>query len=886
MENTELRGLIDALDDLPTLPSVVVQLLELTQDDFADAASIARVIESDQTLTARILRLVNSSFYTFDSEVTTVSRAVAAIGLNSIRCIALGMGVARMFPKHSGTGAFRMEDFWKHSLACAVASKLLAEGSSRSIDPDEAFVAGLLHDIGKLVLLSCRSELYDAAVARAKENGLSLLESERRSLGASHTEAGKWFSERWGLPDVLTQAIWLHHQPTGSVGKEFRAPLIYTVQVADALAHLLRIGASGNDKVVGIDDAQIAEIGVAHQYIDELKRTLWDRVEEYSCAVDLDLKKADLYIESLERANQKLSKLSLKFEEQNRQLTRRERRFRALHEINTKLILGQSMPEVMSLLSQGLRDGYDITNGLCYVANTQSYMLHGVMWKAGARSQEFSLAVQSDGRIDTSKAAVLDPGMQMLLAETALQFDGFGWLGRTMTEIMRRKELLIVPMVSEGRSLGQLVLDFRGEKCPPNFDPGMGEIMAFASAAGLAVSRVQVHETLRRRSEELAGAIRKKETAYKELLHSERLAAVGKMAAGAAHEVNNPLAIISGRAQMMLQRERSDDESKQLQLIVDQCSRASKILNDLMRFARPALPKKEVVGVNSVVYEVLDMFDHRYEKQGISLQREFATDLPKVMIDKHQIQQVLVNLLINAEHAITAPGTVTVRTSLHSSGSKVCIAVGDTGCGIPREHLHSIFEPFFTTKEEGQGTGLGLSLAHGIVTSHQGVITVQSEVGKGTTFTISLPPAVDVANVKSDETPPETKPAVQAAPMRKRILVVDDEQEVRSLIAEAMSHSGYEVTQAENGLVALQLARRMVFDLMTVDIRMPRIDGMAMLRALRERGGKTPVVVITGMASDEEIDEARALGVAVVIRKPFEVSELLSEVSKALTAKR
>jgi len=277
------------------------------------------------------------------------------------------------------------------------------------------------------------------------------------------------------------------------------------------------------------------------------------------------------------------------------------------------------------------------------------------------------------------------------------------------------------------------------------------------------------------------------------------------------------------------------------------------------------------------------MFESRYESRGIMLNREFAEGLPKVLIDGNQLQQVFVNLLLNAEHAITPPGSVTVRTGLNETGDKVLVSYTDTGCGIPPENLERVFEPFFTTKEEGEGTGLGLSLAYGIVKSHQGTISVKSRVGHGTTFTVALPAADDLGAVDEEAAGKKDRRA-ERKKKAKRVLVVDDEVQVRALISEALTGAGYEVEQAENGLEALKSLQHGHFDLATLDIRMPCVDGMAVLRAVRERLPQFPVIVITGLASDEEIKAAKELGVFSCIRKPFEVAELIAEVRKALAS--
>lgn len=880
LERSELKALVDRMDALPTLSGVAAQLLQLTNDDTTDSATIARVIESDQALTARLLRLVNSTAFNFPAEIKTVSRAVVTLGFKTIRCIALGMAVTHLFPRQQGGHAFHPQEFWKHSLACAVCAELLASRLPGRVDKDEAFVAGLLHDIGKLVISTCMRKEYDAVVDRARKDDIPLLDAEHEMLGVDHCEAGKWLAERWGLPDVFAQVIWLHHHAPGSVTLNGASPtLIAVVRLADALVRGQMIGSGGNDHYAPLTSEYARELGLSDAVLADVKSVLCKRVEERAAVIDIELEESELYLESLQKANLGLSRMSLKAEEHNRRLERRVRRFRALHEMNALLGPNQTLNDVLGILARSLRDGFEVKTGLCYVANGRKASIRGKAWRDGGRLRDFDLAFEENGKTLTGDAQGIDAAMYALLREFSVQFKGDLGAVQGNKDILRRHDLLVAPMTAEGRSVGQIMIDMRSAEARFDLDLAVDEILAFAAAGGMAVSRVYVNETLKRRSEELATAMLKKEQAHKQLLHSERLAAVGKMAAGAAHEINNPLAIISGRAQMMMQKERDPADEKALKLIVDQCSRASKILTDLMSFARPALPKKELVNINAVVFEGLWMFESRYESRGITLHREFAESLPNVLVDGNQMQQVFVNLLMNAEHAVTPPGSVTVRSGLTETGDKVFVSFADTGCGIPPENLQHIFEPFFTTKEAGQGTGLGLALAYSIVKSHQGTITVKSRAGHGTTFTISLPAAGDVAAVMERGERGSARAELKES---KRVLVVDDETHVRAVLVEALTGAGYNVEQADTGIAALRSIQHGAFDLVTLDIRMPSMDGMAVLRAMRERLPQFPVIVITGLASAEEIDAAKSLGVYSCIRKPFEVSQVIAEVRRAL----
>lgn len=230
------------------------------------------------------------------------------------------------------------------------------------------------------------------------------------------------------------------------------------------------------------------------------------------------------------------------------------------------------------------------------------------------------------------------------------------------------------------------------------------------------------------------------------LVQSEKMAAFGQLGAGIAHEIKNPLAGILGYAQLAMRKVEQDNPlRKQLEVIVKETRRCKDIIDNLMRFARQEKATQELTDINKVVLDACAIVDHQLGIHQVKLERYLGENLPNIMGNGNQLQQVLMNLLINAQQAMGgAPGTVRLRTALLQDG-RIQVRVTDSGPGIPPEIQAKIFEPFFTTKPAGQGTGLGLSVSFGIIRDHQGEIRVESEVGKGTTFIITLPGAQEQA---------------------------------------------------------------------------------------------------------------------------------------------
>ncbi len=224
------------------------------------------------------------------------------------------------------------------------------------------------------------------------------------------------------------------------------------------------------------------------------------------------------------------------------------------------------------------------------------------------------------------------------------------------------------------------------------------------------------------------------------LMRSEKLASIGRLAAGIAHEINNPLTSVLTFSSLLLKKTEREDQKEKLDIIVKETTRCRRIVKDLLNFARQGEPKKEEISINQVIENALSLMGNQLKigEMRIAVKKDLG-ELPKLQLDPNQMLEVFVNIMINAIDAMPHGGELNLATSLTQDGKAVEIRASDTGFGISRENLARIFDPFFTTKEPGKGTGLGLSVTYGIIDRHNGSIDVESEVGKGTTFIIKLP---------------------------------------------------------------------------------------------------------------------------------------------------
>jgi PAS domain S-box-containing protein len=386
------------------------------------------------------------------------------------------------------------------------------------------------------------------------------------------------------------------------------------------------------------------------------------------------------------------------------------------------------------------------------------------------------------------------------------------------------------------------------------------------------------------------------------LRRNERMASLGTMLAGVAHELNNPLAAISGFAQIILRGNTLDqDDRAAVETINHEANRAARIVRDLQTFARErAYLQREEVDLNDVISYVIASQRYRMDTHGIQRQIALAPALPPIRAERAQVEQILINLIANATQALEsitdAPAvragggathvapTISVRT--YARGADAIIEVEDNGPGISPENLPRIFDPFFTTRPEGEGTGLGLAVVHGIVNSYSGTLEVESNEGSGTLFRVSFPVLTYPDGQASDEALATAAGAVAPASMPLNggpatrpldILVVEDEVAIRKLLARYFESRGHAVVTTEDGVAALREAEQSAFDVVICDLRLPGIDGFEVMRRLRElpTGANCRCILMSGANSKVPAGPLReVLRLAAIIDKPFEIEQL------------
>jgi signal transduction histidine kinase/HD-like signal output (HDOD) protein/CheY-like chemotaxis protein len=889
VEERSLRAILQQIEALPSLPAVANTILGqvLTQD--FDHSKLARIIETDPAMTVKVLEHANSATYVSRGQVAQVEQGLNRLGSKVVQTLMLSMLIKDSLIKGDRKSEAIQAAHWKHSLATAVFASLIAAKAAPSMT-GEAFGAGIMHDIGGIFLQLNLQEQYVQVMERMEELYEPVLTAEQEVFKTDHTAVGRWIAEKWKLPASMTSAIWLHHHSASALEAiKDNARLVAIVALANILAHSTlmdspRVMASEKQRQLGLQEM----LGIGDKELQSILTAFAPAFEERAEPFELEGDQVALFLSSLQKANQQLMRMGLDLEQANGRLEDANRFTSMGSTVGLKMSKARTPDEVFESAAMCMHESVGVRGGFVYWIVPAERLLQGLIWNGTGNRRVMSYSLDSDGLPVLDDGVALPDNLKAIVLTHHERHEGASLMDREL----RLKQFFVV----RGYCLFPLVgSDFTGEICilrsterPPKMTPqeymGYSQVSCVASAS---LDRVRLFDSLQVRADELSLALWKNQQINLQLLQTERLAAVGQLAAGAAHEINNPLAIISARTQLLENRENDEKKRRDLHQISEQIERISSILQSLMGFARPNAPQTTKLDINSLLLKIIGLVESIFQTHRIPIVQSLAPDLPLILADANQLEQVFLNLVINAQHAMEKEGGVlTVSSAFMPDGRRISISVKDTGTGISPENLSRIFDPFFSTKSEGKGTGLGLSTAYGIITNHYGEIKVISAPGKGTEMVVILPVSTPVTLPEKPAPRLATECAMPTAAKGHRILVVDDEQHIRDILSETLREAGYVVETAPNGEEGVLKLRSASFDLILLDIRMPIHSGLDVLKLLRRNGGAPPVMIITGLASSDELDEALRLGAAKCIRKPFHLKTLLSDISGILHSDR
>ncbi len=433
-----------------------------------------------------------------------------------------------------------------------------------------------------------------------------------------------------------------------------------------------------------------------------------------------------------------------------------------------------------------------------------------------------------------------------------------------------------VPLFSKGEVFGSLNLTSRR---PNAYGEREQKILEqIAGQVAVAIQNALLYEEAKRAYEEAKRAYEELNAAQEFMVRSEKLRALGEMAGGVAHDFNNVLSVILGRAQLVLEDIEDPMLKRSIKAIEQAALDAAKTVRRLQEFTRVRRDQVfDQVKVNQLVRSALQMVEPRFreswQKDGVEI--EVSTDLNAVNSvrgDMAELREALINIIFNAVDSMPQGGKLTVKA--WQEDNQVVLSVSDTGVGMPDEIKSKIFDPFFTTKGP-DGMGLGLSITYGIITRHGGNIDVESSPGEGTTFYVRLPLGGEEMKNRSSSSSP--------SPVRKsKILLVDDDPEVSEVLELMLAQIGHEVAVVSQGQEAVALFEQGDYDLVITDLGMPDISGWEVAKAVKRKRSETPVILITGWGIQLDSEEMSRSGVDGVIAKPFSKQVLVDQLARLL----
>ncbi|MCI0363008.1 MAG: HDOD domain-containing protein, partial [Phycisphaerales bacterium] len=727
--------ILQQLEALPTLSGVAVRLLELTSHDDSQSKDVISLISSDPALAAKILKMCRGSDRGKAVHVTSVERAVRLLGYDAVRSAALSVQVFELFDavespggeKRGTSAVFDRATFWRHSLAVACVCEALAgtAGVCRNINKTDAFASGLLHDLGMLALHVLLPLSFDRVCQYAQAHGVSMDHACRKMLGMDVHTAGRRLAEHWRLPHSLGDVLWLHGQRWDSLPDLPHRGQIALVSLADAVARSQGIAPVGHGPR-GEDIKDICnQLGISYSLVDDLIATLQKDVAERAGTMGLNVQ-ADpgVLLGALSRANEALGRINAGMRHRAVLAHRQSETLKAITHFHDSASPGGSVVTVIGKVVQSAAGvfGGGFFASLYQVKIDDPWQL--IQFSTDGRPLRSELIVPPPG-----STAVSDLADNTQVSMQALEL--LPWLSKYIEKARGLRDVQLLPLRCGWGVNAVLLHDCQidGREAREQLD-ALGRTWAAAIAAGAQ------HEGAKRLGEQLAESNRALVDTKDELARTQALAALGEIAAGAAHEMNNPLTVISGRSQLLVQKLKDAELRMMAEQVVEQSHKISDMITALRMFSEPTRPTVESTNLSELLDVLVADVRKRYESPA-AVKVVVEPTIPLVHIDPHQIGRAISELVKNAIESERATH-IEVRVQIEGPDDRLKIQVSDNGSGLTAHTLAHAFDPFFSAKSAGRQPGLGLAQARRLVEAHGGQITLENGRKGGAVATIRL----------------------------------------------------------------------------------------------------------------------------------------------------
>jgi len=730
---------VGRLESLSTLPSVAARLFaKLFQDPFTPS-TLADVIESDPSLTAMLLSLTAHRRISLPSDNFSLRPALERLPSHVIRDAVLSIEVCR--ESHIAEDISR-KGLFLHSLAVACCAESIARISPVGVDPQLAYCAGLLHDIGKLALQDAMPKSFAriADEARAAESSWRAVEQQR--FGVDHAILGKRLAGKWRLPSEIALAVWLHHSDAAVIAQALpQARIAQVVQLADSVARQSGIGRTGSYDSPDPIERNAQLLGIATEQVEQILRSLLSQVAEKSNILGLDSPDALAdYCETAHAAATKLASQQTELSAENRELHTASSHLDFVTDFLQSVDSAGGVLEIAESFAMRWQRFYQTGTVCLYLAPSGSEQrIDAVVVESLGQSKTVCLEVPE--RIPAVPRPIAD-GFAILDAHAHVV-----WLLEQLDVNFSAGATKLLPLLCDVGAVGAIVFELHYPGDAALFEDKFKTSSSIAGVVlGMSLAGAGQEHLTEQFVQLVSGASQVRPFESPEIRSEsapvDSVEALAELAAGAAHELNNPLAIVSGRAQLLADAEPDQDKKEILNQIQANAGRACVIVEDLMGFAEPPQPRPAQTDVRQMIDEALMLAGRKTGAEHINVQVEVAEDTGDVFVDSAQIASAIANVVINAIESYNGElGPIKITAQPAQAGEMVRVQVMDLGCGMDAQTIRKATHPFFSAKPAGRKRGMGLAYAARFTQINGGALDLESQLGVGTTVTILLPRA-------------------------------------------------------------------------------------------------------------------------------------------------
>ena len=693
MENP-LLAKVETSRSLPTLPHILLQLIDICNQEEKGIRDLSKVINKDPSISERLLRLVNSAYYSLKQKISSIDQALLLLGMDAVKNIAISSSVYQVFHRPGRKSAFNLKLFWWHSLSCATLARRLAIHIQYP-SPDEAFLAGLMHDIGKIVLWNNFEQEYEQILKNSAYRTAELLEGEQ-AFGLGHAETGAWLIRHWDMHSFMPDAVLYHHDPPDRI--VHASPMVQMVYVANRLCPVV---AEEREEALPLSERII---GLNREELEELIGQTEEEVKAIARSLDIAISTPEEEPQGLGPKDRK------KYEE----LAGWVRDISLLQSFSEAYLGAENAQDILRIVRQGFQLLLDL-NSVFFFQYRGDSLLGAAM--GGDEQEDVIRSLRIPFREETS--LLVKALVQQRILDTFDNKPALSIMDEQLIRFLGSEGMICLPMrVGEDR-LGVLIGAIRRNEremlhSKRNF------LTMFLNLASLALHRFQVREV------------------QVERIREERMSATSILARKVVHEAHNPLGIINNYLSILGGKLSSNESAQEdLRIVREEIRRVSQIIGELSSFSQPGQNIKEPVDINGILSDIARISQESLQQRaGIDLELNLDQNIPLLSSDSNKLKQVFINLMKNAVEAMSEGGTVSFETRYRDGEPpSIEVLISDQGSGIPEAVQATLFEPYTSSKGH---EGLGLAIVHSAVRELGGKLSYQTG-DKGTTFLVQLP---------------------------------------------------------------------------------------------------------------------------------------------------